>query len=126
MEGADPAVTTRLTLPASIAALPGRRLKLTRRFGCPPAESTTQEGSPILVLESVPGLVSVVLNGQQIGIVGADRTAVTLRLPRIEPRNLLELMVDLDRVRRSMAEGRAPEDPPEAWGDVALVFRSGG
>ena len=103
----------RITLPLPAGWRSARRLRLTRRFGCPPLNPDIE--SLWLRLESVPGLASLRLNGRDIPLGPYAHGTIDIRLAELRPRN--ELALDLS----------APGDPAgdsTAWGEIALLIRS--
>jgi len=107
----------RITLPLRAEWRSDRRLRLTRRFGCPPWNPRTE--SLWLRLESVAGLASLRLNGIDLPLVGQDSLgAIDIRLAELRPRNELALEI---------SGADAPAAPPgasTAWGEIALLIRS--
>ena len=76
-----------LPLPAGWGA--ARRLRLTRRFGCPPL--SLQGESLWLRLESVPGLASLRLNGHDLPLGPYFQGTIDIRLADLLARNELAL-----------------------------------
>src|SRR5271166_2561797 len=81
----SPADSERLTLPTRWASDRPGRLRLTRRFGCPPLGP----GNPVLllVLEQVPGIHSIRLNEQQIPHVSPESSSYEIPLDGLLTRN---------------------------------------
>lgn len=98
----------RVDLPLAVADIPRVPFRLERRFGLPrlgPGETI------LLVLEDVPGLVAVTLNGQPLARPGPGTSALHLDPgPALQPRNVLVLDVDPSSWHA----------PPAAWGRIAL------
>ena len=105
----------RITLPLPMGWGSGRRLRLTRRFGCPPLNPHGE--SLWLRLESVAGLASLRLNGRDLPLGQDSHGTIDIRLAELRPRN--ELALELS--------GAAPAAPPgdsTTWGEIALLIRS--
>jgi len=105
----------RITLPLPVGWGSGRRLRLTRRFGCPPLNPHGE--SLWLRLESVAGLASLRLNGRDLPLGQDSHGTIDIRLAELRPRN--ELALELS--------GAAPAAPPgdsTTWGEIALLIRS--
>ena len=103
-----------LPLPAGWGA--ARRLRLTRRFGCPPL--SLQSESLWLRLESVPGLASLQLNGHDLPLGPYFQGTIDIRLADLPARN--ELALELS----GGASLGAPPGDRVAWGEIALLIRS--
>jgi hypothetical protein len=73
-----------------------------------------------LVLEDVPGLVSLQLNGESPAEVGRERTCYEVPLGRLPQRNRLDLEIETP-----CAIDRTGGEVPE-WGSIALVIRDAG
>lgn len=104
-----------ITLPLPAGRLSARRLRLTRRFGCPPFDPRAE--SLWLRLESVLGLTSLSLNGRELPLELLARGDIDIPLPDLHPRN--ELALELS--------GGLPGDSSGAtgtWGAIALLIRS--
>ena len=113
LEPSDPAATTRVDLPTvwTVADDTGP-VRLSRRFGRPRFDSTTEAVE--LELVDVPGLRAVRLNGRTLG-EGRLAADSPRRFPvgaALLARNVLELDVVLD--------GSTPLGT--AWGTIALVI----
>ncbi len=106
-------VARRVNLPTRWPTGLSSGFRLLRRFGRPPFDPATE--SVRLELLDVPGLVSVRLNGREIGrdLTGVDNRSIPLTEP-ILSRNALILGIDLGAV-----EGLTPG---EEWGSIALVI----
>jgi len=104
----------RITLPLPAGWRSARRLRLTRRFGCPPLNPDIE--SLWLRLESVSGLASLQLNGRDIPLGPYPHGTLDIRLEELRPRN--ELALEL-----SAAAGD-PAGDSTAWGEIALLIRS--
>jgi hypothetical protein len=122
-----PGELSRLTLPIRWDFERPRRLRLTRRFQRPPLPVLTLRGSHpagqpelVLVLEDVPGIVSLELNGESPVHVGRERTCYEIPLGQLPQRNRLDLEIETP-----CAQDRTGGDVPE-WGSIALVIRDGG
>lgn len=108
---ADPAGPPRpVALPTSWPDEWAGRIRLTRRFGRP-ASRLAAPDRVFLVLEHVPGLARLDLNGAAIRVDPAERRH-EIPLEALAPRNELRLEADPPD-----AAGRA------VWGEIALVFR---
>ena len=117
----------RLTLPIRWDVDRPRRLRLTRRFQRPPLEDPShlgsrQAGPPELwlLLEHVPGLLALELNGESPVCVWPEQTRYEIPLGRLPQRNQLVLEIETPR-----SNDRAGSAAPE-WGSIALVIRSAG
>jgi hypothetical protein len=110
----------RLTLPTRWGSDRPERLRLTRRFGCPPLGP----GNPVLllVLEQVPGIHSIRLNEQEIPQVSPERSTYEIPLDSLPTRNVLVLEVEPPWTHGRMDAG-APEGSSD-WGCIALVIRT--
>ena len=124
---AMPWAVNRLTLPIRWGVDPPRRLRLTRRFQRPPLPVLTLRGSQtagqpelVLVLEDVPGIVSLELNGESPVCVSPEQTRYEIPLGRLPQRNQLVLEVETPR-RDDRPGGESLE-----WGCIALVIRDAG
>ena len=124
---AMPWAVNRLTLPIRWDVDLPRRLRLTRRFQRPPLEDPSlpgsrQAGQPDLrlLLEQVPGLIALELNGESPVCVWPEQTRYEIPLSRLPQRNQLVLEVETPR-RDDRPGGEAPE-----WGCIALVIRDAG
>jgi hypothetical protein len=124
---AMPWAANRLTLPIRWDLDRPRRLRLARRFQRPPLEGPSHRGSRRagqpdlrLLLEHVPGLIALELNGESPVCVSPEQTRYEVPLGRLPQRSQLVLEVETPR-RDDRAGGEAPE-----WGSIALVIRSAG
>ena len=91
------------------------RFRLTRQFGRPPVDERAERVD--LELRSVPGLVSVRLNGRVIGRPDESGASADWSIPLdppLLPRNGLVLEVELTTEGRANVPG---------WGEIALVIR---
>jgi hypothetical protein len=110
-------VTQRLTLPTRWDPdRPGRWL-LTRRFRRPPLDPDCQL---VLLLEQVPGIHSLLLNGQAPTRVSPAESRFEVPLGSLPDRNVLVLEIDT-----TAATDPAGVAVPE-WGSIALVLRTPG
>ena len=112
-----PGVVERLTLPIRWEFDRPRRLRLTRRFQRPPLAVPSQL---VLLLEHVPGIVALELNGESPVGVSPEQTRYEVPLDRLLERNQLVL-----EIATPCATDRAGGDAPE-WGSIALVIRTAG
>jgi hypothetical protein len=112
-----PPVVERLTLPVRWEFDRPRRLRLSRRFQRPPLAEPSQL---VLLLEQVPGIVWLELNGETPVGVSPEQTRYEVPLDRLAERNQLVLEVETPRW-----SDRASGDAPE-WGWIALVIRTAG
>jgi hypothetical protein len=122
-----PGEVKRLTLPIRWDFERPRRLRLTRRFQRPPLQALSPLGSRpaghpelVLVLEDVPGIVSLELNGESTVYVSPEQTCYQVPLGRLPQRNQLELEIETP-----CANDRTGGDVRE-WGSIALVVRAAG
>ena len=104
----------RITLPLPAGWRSARRLRLTRRFGCPPLNPDIE--SLWLRLESVSGLASLRLNGRDLPVGPCFHGTIDIPLVELPARN--ELALEL-----SAAAGD-PAGDSTAWGEIALLIRS--
>jgi hypothetical protein len=109
------AAASRLTLPISWESDRPRRLRLTRRFNRPPLDA---ESRMVLLLEQVPGITSLALNGHAVARVSPGESHYEIPLGSLPERNELVLEVEIPR---SAAPAGCPT--PE-WGAIALVIRT--
>jgi hypothetical protein len=122
-----PANSERLTLPTRWDSEQPGRLRLTRRFGCPPRAPGRQ--FLLLILERVPGVHSIRLNEHEIPDVSPDHSNYEIPLDDLPPRNVLVLEVDPSMAheradaREAPAGGQGPEGSSD-WGWIALVIQS--
>jgi hypothetical protein len=112
----SPADSERLTLPTRWGSDRPGRLRLTRRFGCPPLDSNRQV--LLLLLEQVPGIHSIRLNEHPIPHVSPESSRYEIPLDGLPPRNVLVLEVE-----PPMAHGRTDIDASD-WGCIALVIQT--
>jgi len=106
----------RITLPLPAGWRSTRRLRLTRRFGCPPLNPHTE--SLWLRLESVAGLAALRLNDRDLPLGQDSQGTIDIRLAELRPRNELAL---------ELSGADAPAAPPgtsTTWGEIALLIRS--
>jgi hypothetical protein len=106
----------RITLPLPAGWRSGRRLRLTRRFGCPPLNPHIE--SLWLRLESVLGIAALQLNGRDIPLGPYSHGTIDIPLAELRPRNELTL---------ELSGAPAADTPPgesTVWGEIALVIRS--
>jgi hypothetical protein len=97
---------SRLTLPIRADSLPAGRLRLTRRFNCPPRIAH----DPVaLRLQQVPGIEAVLLNGLPVGPISPGRSEFDLELGPLAPRNELVILAK-------------PSGIGADWGVISLVF----
>ena len=107
----------RLTLPIRWDLDRPRRMRLTRRFQRPPLEVPSHL---VLLLEHVPGIISLELNGESPVRVSPEQTRYEVPLGRLPQRNQLVLEIETPR-----SNDWAGSDAPE-WGSIALVIRAAG
>jgi hypothetical protein len=105
----------RLTLPTVWNDGSPARMRLTRRFGCPPLEPGCQALS--LRMDQVPGIDSLELNGRSIARVSPQISSYRIELGELTERNLLVLEFDRSTPASESWEGRQ-------WGVIALVISS--
>lgn len=104
----------RIDLPASWTVVGSGPMLLTRRFRRPPLETGRERAR--LLLEDVPGLRSVRLNGVELARPAAGTAALTLDLEgHLLPSN--ELVLEVDPVGWT-----APGANAGPWGAIALVI----
>lgn len=109
---ARPGRVQRVSLPIEWPPGPPGRVRLIRRFGCPPIDPARE--SLVLRLENVPGLVAVRFNDRPVE--PPAEAGATLCLDPVLSRNELVLEVDPDLAARGGGTAGA-------WGRVALVVR---
>jgi hypothetical protein len=105
----------RITLPIRWDPGNPRRLRLSRRFGRPPPDSSRE---CFLELEEALGIHSLCLNGTTLAVVSPAKSYYLIPLPEIEQRNILVLEIDTGQACQG-----APESDPD-WGYVAILVRS--
>lgn len=106
----------RITLPLPAGWGRSRRLRLTRRFGCPPLSPGLE--SLWLRLESVSGLSSLQLNGRDLPLGPRSHGTIDIRLEELPARNELAL---------ELSSAAAPDDLRDGstvWGEIALLIRT--
>jgi hypothetical protein len=106
----------RITLPVRWGASHPARLRLSRRFGRPPIDTTRQ--LLLLELDRARGIQSLLLNGKALTAISPQKSYYLIPLAEIEERNLLAIEVET---------GEAANDSTDAeqdWGHFALVIRS--
>jgi hypothetical protein len=110
---ATPGDLERLTLPTHWPS--GRRRLLTRRFGRP----RLGPGSRVLLLmEQVPGIRSLLLNGQPAARASPEASRYEIPLGALPERNHLVLEIEPPR-STDPASLAAP-----GWGEIALLIRT--
>lgn len=114
----DPGIEPiRLSLPADALPIAPNPMTILRQFGRPARGSASMTCS--LRCESVPGLLTVHLNGEPLierspeNALSTDPIEVPIATP-LRPRNRLELTV--------LGKAASFTSPERPWGSVALVF----
>ena len=102
----------RVSLPLEAGWAGVRRLRLTRRFGCPPLNPGSE--SLWLRLESVLGLASLQLNGRDLPLGPCEHGTIDIRLAELPDRN--ELALELTSTDAQRGGGLA-------CGEIALLIR---
>jgi hypothetical protein len=105
----------RITLPIRWDTGNPRRLRLSRRFGRPPADSSRER---FLELDQARGIHSLCLNGTTLAAVSLAKSYYLIPLPEIEERNTLVLEIDTGEACQG-----ASEIGPD-WGQIAILVRS--
>jgi hypothetical protein len=103
----------RLTLPTRWLAREPCRLRLIRRFHRPPAGAVSRI---FLRLENVPGIHSLMINGQTLAGISPDLARYDIPLDELTDRNVLEIEIE------TPAPGASSDGHEPAWGEVALVI----
>lgn len=103
----------RITLPLRAGWGSAHRLRLVRRFGCPPLDPLVE--SLWLRLESVAGLTSLQLNGCDLPLGQDVQGRIEIRLTDLRPRYELAL---------ELSTAAAPLRDRTGWGEIALLIRS--
>lgn len=115
LDAGETARTSRVVLPLVSTPEAPERLRLVRWFQTPPLEPGKE--TLWLRLDSVPGLISVGLNGAELAHGPFHESPLFLPLGDALPaRN----RVTLD------AEFPDPDGRPDAWGEVGLLIRAEG
>jgi hypothetical protein len=105
----------RITLPIRWDPRNPRRLRLSRRFGCPPADFRCER--LLLELDQARGIHSLCLNGTALAAVSPAKSYYLIALPEIEERNILVLEIETG----AACEGTTESDPD--WGRIAILVR---
>jgi hypothetical protein len=106
----------RVSLPLEAGWAGARRLRLTRRFGCPPLNPGSE--SLWLRLESVSGLASLRLNDRDLSPGPGVHVVVDIRLAELPARNVLAL-----ELSSAAALSDAQRCGSLACGEIALLIR---
>jgi hypothetical protein len=112
----SPDVPERITLPTRWGSEKPGRIRLSRRFGCPPLDSATQV--LLLFLEHVPGIRFISLNDQEIPGVSPETLSYQIPLDCSQPRNVLVLEVE-----PPLAHGQTEAESSD-WGCISLVIQT--
>ena len=105
----------RITLPIRWDPDKPRRMRLSRRFGCPPVDRERQR--LLLELCQARGIHLLLLNGKEVTGISAAKSSYLIPLDEIDERNTLVLEVETGETHGGAAESGSD------WGEVAILVR---
>ncbi len=105
----------RINLPIRWDPRNPRRLRLSRRFGRPPADFRREH--LLLELDQARGIHSLCLNGTTLPAISPAKSYYLIPLPEIEERNILVLEIETGEAWQGVGERDSD------WGHIAILVR---